>query len=455
MKFVIAGGGDVGLAICRSLLQTGHTAILIEKNVQLVQELCETLTIQVIAGDVTFFSTMQAIPWQQCDAFLAMTENDAVNLLSCTLAKTLGCPRTICRIHIDLQKELNDYNYQAHFAIDSLFNTQMSCAFAIAKLLRGNHRVVLEQLTQGSVELRALNIGKKSNFISKKVQDLPNFGIRIGFIQRKNEFFIPNRDTLLQENDRLTIAGDHASIVDFCHQADPHSDPVYITLFLTNEVSHALILLLQNPRFKIRIVEASLEKCQRMAEIYPHISVIHGDATQLSFLQEEQIQYTDYFIACSDNEEKNIIACLQAKKAGAKHTILWVNKDTYEDVCDSLASKLEVDHIISTQSCLWKDLQPLLFQQTFSKIETLEAETEHPIEIVEIQIPFGAKVEKLSLAQLNLPVHAVLLILKHKFRAKVPGAEDVLLGGDRIVAAVEQKDTDRLFQFLTQKTTLS
>ena len=212
---------------------------------------------------------------------------------------------------------------------------------------------------------------------------------------------------------------------------------------------------MQNPRFKIRIIESSLEKCQRISEVYPHISVIHGDATQLSFLQEEQIQYTDFFIACSDNEEKNIIACLQAKKAGAKHTILRVNKEEYEDVCESLAKQLEVDHIISTQSCLWKDLQPLLFQQTFAKIETLEAETEHPIEIVEIQIPFGAKVEKLSLAQLNLPVHAVLLILKHKFRAKVPGAEDVLLGGDRVVAAVEQKDTDRLFQFLTQKATLS
>ena len=64
MQFVIAGGGEVGLAICKTLLEHGHQVVLIEKDIERVKEFDENLTAQVIAGDVTFFSTLQQIKWE-------------------------------------------------------------------------------------------------------------------------------------------------------------------------------------------------------------------------------------------------------------------------------------------------------------------------------------------------------------------------------------------------------
>ena len=212
---------------------------------------------------------------------------------------------------------------------------------------------------------------------------------------------------------------------------------------------------MQNPRFKVKIIEKSLEVCQRLSNDYPNISVIHGDATLLPVLQEEQTQNTDYFVACSDDDEKNIIACLQAKKSGVRHTILWVNKEEYQGVCDILASKLEVDHIISSQDCLWKELQPVLFPETVTSVEVLGSNTDHPVEILEIEIPFGAEVEGLELNQLSLPEHCIFLVLKHKFRIKVPAANDIPLGGDRVIAAIDLNHRDSLIQFLTRKASVS
>ncbi len=452
MQFVIAGGGEVGLAISKILLRRGYNVAIIEKNPDVVKNLSEQLSAHIILGDITFFSTLQQIDWPQTKAFLAMTQDDAVNLLACQLTKTLGAQRTICRIHLALQKEAQNFNYSSHFSLDNTINTQHSCAFSIAKFLRPTHRVTLEQYAQGFIELRSLMVEAKSPLIGKTLQELAlNHDIRIGLIQRNQTYFIPSRDTLIQENDQLTLAGTNLSILNFSKHLNPLKTFTHVTLFSGSEVSQTLILLLKNARFKIKIIESSLETCQQLSDQYPNVSVIHGDATLLPVLQEEQIQTSDYFIACSNDDEKNIIACLQAKKAGAKHTILWVNKEEYEGVCDILASKIDVDHVISTQSCLWKDLESMLFPQSITSIDILGQDTLHPVEILEIEIPFGATIEGLPLHKIARPKECIFLILKHKFRIKVPSAQDILLGGDRIVAAIALEHREQLIQLLTHK----
>lgn len=450
MQFVIAGAGEVGLSICKTLLQQGHNVVLIEKNETLVKALNETLVANIICGEATFFTTLQSIDWSKCGAFLAMTQNDADNILSCVIAKSLGAKHTICRIHLALQNENSAFNYQAHFSIDHTINTQYCCAFAIAKILRQNHRVILERFSQKAVELRAIKVGENSKLIGEKIIDLAlSNELRIGLIQRNTGYFIPNRDTIIENNDILTLAGTNQAISEFSKFVSPDQDFTKITLFSGNDISQSLILLIQNPRFKIKIIDTSLERCQKLSEAFPNASVIHGDATLLPLLEEEQTYDTDYFVACSDDDEKNIIACLQAKKAGAKHIILRVNKEEYEGVCGSLAKQLEVDHVISTQSCLWQDLHRVLFPEKISTIEVLEGD--NPIEILEIEIPAGAEIEGLSVDHLSLPEQCILLVLKHKFRSKIPAAHDIILGGDCVIAAVRQEHREKLIYTLTHK----
>lgn len=453
MQFVIAGAGEVGLGICKTLLRQGHNVVLIEKNEALVKTLNDTLVANIICGDSSFFTTLKPIDWSHCGAFLAMTQSDADNILSCTIAKSLGAKHTICRIHLALQNETSNFNYQAHFSLDHTINTQFCCAFAIAKILRQNHRVLLEQISQSSVELRAIKVGKNSKLIGQKIIDLAlSRELRIGLIQRATGYFIPRRDTIIEDKDILTLAGTNQAISDFIKLVNPDQEFTKITLFSGNDISQSLVLLLQNPRFKIKIIDNSLERCQKLSETFPNVSVIHGDATHLPLLQEEQTNDTDYFVACSDDDEKNIIACVQAKKAGAKHTILRVNKEEYEDVCESLAKQLEVDHVISTQNCLWQDLQPVLFPEKISTIDVLSGD--NPIEILEIEIPAGAEIEGLSVDHLSLPEQCILLVLKHKFSSKVPAAQDIILGGDCVIAAVRQDHREKLIHILTHKVSL-
>lgn len=59
------------------------------------------------------------------------------------------------------------------------------------------------------------------------------------------------------------------------------------------------------------------------------INVIAGTATDLAVLQEAGVGKADMFLALTDNDEANVLACTFAKKAGAKRTIARFNELHY------------------------------------------------------------------------------------------------------------------------------
>ncbi|MGX8717406.1 MAG: NAD-binding protein, partial [bacterium] len=61
MQFVIAGAGEVGLGIAKTLLSRGHQVVLIEKNPEVVRTLNDTLAANIIEGDLAFYSTLRKI----------------------------------------------------------------------------------------------------------------------------------------------------------------------------------------------------------------------------------------------------------------------------------------------------------------------------------------------------------------------------------------------------------
>ncbi|MDR1254985.1 MAG: Trk system potassium transporter TrkA [Puniceicoccales bacterium] len=455
MQFVIIGAGEVGLCLCKHLLQNNHEVVIVEKNAQLAKLLGENVVARIVTGDATLFSTLQQINLPQTDAVLAMTQDDAVNILACTLAKTLGAQKTVCRIHRDLHQNTQKFNYQAHFSIDYLIDTQHACAFEIAKYIRDPHRVAIEQFSRGKIEIQTLELKEKSPWTGKTILQLSlDNTVRIGFIKRDQQHFIPTKDTLLQAHDLLTLAGDNVHLSQLRTQACIRQNIfTYITLFSASKITVSLLQLLHNPYYKVKVIEEDIALCYQLAEAYPNISVIHGSATQLSLLQEEQTHASDYFVACSSNDEKNIIACLQAQKAGSKKTLLWVNKEDYDAVCDTLKDTLHFNHLILTKSCIIKDLESILFPQEISVLGTLGNDELAP-ELIEIHIPSGTAIEGLTVDNIPWPEHTLLLVLKHRFHTKVPGAKDCLIGGDCVVAVVQKKHHDAIIRLLTQKTSL-
>ncbi|MEF8806544.1 potassium channel family protein [Natronomonas sp.] len=88
-RFVIAGGGRVGLRTAENLADQGHDVVLIESDEERVEELSDAYLGPVIHGDATRPSILRQAGLDEADAIAALTDETGANLEICMEAQHL------------------------------------------------------------------------------------------------------------------------------------------------------------------------------------------------------------------------------------------------------------------------------------------------------------------------------------------------------------------------------
>jgi trk system potassium uptake protein TrkA len=448
MKIIIVGAGEVGHNLCATLAAAGHDVTLIERSQLRCEKLDEEQNARIINGNGSSARQLVEIDVAECDAFLAMTSDDRTNVISCSLAKGLGAKNTIARIHDETYSDNSVINYQLHFGIDLLVNPEAICAVELAKEIRGAGRVAVENFARGQIEVQQQRVAPGSRLIGKQLQDLKfDSRVRIGYIQRDNKSEIASAETTMKEGDLVTHFGHPEALFALREKFNPKHkvDLSRVVLFGASETAINLIQLLSNPRFKIRVIEKDPETCRELAERFPHITVIHGDATSLRLLEEEQIGSVDYFVGCTKDDEENILTCIQASKLGAKHVQLVINKGDYDELLGMLKTTLSIEVVVSPRRATADFMLRTLSTET---VATLAELPNRGGRILEVRISHSSPCVGRSVKDIQLPRGSLLVALQHKFKAKVPAADDVILAGDRVVVIVNEDQEKALLERL-------
>lgn len=447
MKIVVVGAGEVGRFLCQTLSESGHDVIVVENSGLTAQEVDEAADVRVLEGNGASAELLKEAGVGECDFFLAMTSDDRTNLISSSLAKALGARVTIARIHDQTYSDNSHVNYQLHFGIDFLINPEALSAVALAKAIRHPGRVAVENFARGEIEVQQVRVSPKSKFTGKRFGEMRlGQGVYIGILQREGQIEVPTPDLILQAGDLVTLFGRTEAVNDVRQKMEPASqtDLVRVVLFGGSETAIALIRLLKNPRFKIRVMESDAKVCQQLAERFPHVTVIHGSATSLRLMEEEQIGSADYFVACTKDDENNIMTCLQARKLGVAHVQLVINKPDYEEVLDELRSTLGVELAVAPRTATVQEVMRYISRESSQELAQLPDEAGKILEIrVSDHSPMVGKAIR------NMPSGAVVVVLMHKFQAKLPAADDVILAGDRLVVIVRGDKVHDLLKMLT------
>ena len=98
MKIVIVGAGEVGTHIAASLRHEGHDLVVVERDAKKVAELERTLDILAVRGDGCNPELLREHGADRADLFFAVSNDDAVNLLSALTARSLGAGRCVVRV---------------------------------------------------------------------------------------------------------------------------------------------------------------------------------------------------------------------------------------------------------------------------------------------------------------------------------------------------------------------
>jgi trk system potassium uptake protein len=85
--------------------------------------------------------------------------------------------------------------------------------------------------------------------------------------------------------------------------------------------------------YQMKIIEGDRKRCDYLASQLPaNVLVLHGDSTDEELLEDENVRDMDLFLALTNDDEDNILACLLAKRMGAQRVFALINRKAYAEL---------------------------------------------------------------------------------------------------------------------------
>ena len=198
----ILGGGRIGLQIAQGMEGLQFEVKLIERDEARCQKLAEKLNKTVVLHtEGSDIQTLQDEGIEHADVFIAVTDNDETNILTCLLARQHGVQRTLALVS---QPEL--LGLASDLGIDACIAPRLAAASAILKFVRRGEIISLATIEGSNSEVLEIEIKNDSGILNTPLRDLhfPR-GAIIGAIVRGQDYEIPTGESSLQAGDRVVI----------------------------------------------------------------------------------------------------------------------------------------------------------------------------------------------------------------------------------------------------------
>lgn len=434
MNILILGAGEIGFYMAGQLSSQQHNITVIESDESVAAEVNEKLDVRVIEGNGASVTMLEEAGVADCDVFLGLSSSDNTNLVSASLAKSLGAKRAIARVHSDVHKDQWLFDFRAHFNIDYLFSSERLAAVELAKYVRNPDCLIVEEVARGRIEIQQMPVFSKSDAIGKSLSalNLPQ-RVRVGLIQRNGRSIVPDGADVLCAEDVVTLFGSPRTLQTVAPTfRGPVNVEVSVVIFGGGEYGLALAQMLDGGRFRTRIIEKDAKRCAYLASVLQRAAVIHGDATSLRQLKEEQVGEADFFVGATRDDEDNVMTCLQAKDLGVKHCVTLIHRADYADAITRAGSKLGIVGAVSPRVATSRDLMRFVTDEEFSTLVRLSG----GIDVIEFAVSEPGALAGKSIRSVEWPKGSGLVSLTHGSRAGVPIGEDILHAGDTLVAMV-------------------
>ncbi|MEM9171375.1 MAG: Trk system potassium transporter TrkA [Pseudomonadota bacterium] len=203
-RVVIAGGGNIGLQLARTLEKTNQVKI-IERNPARAQYISEQLSKAIVLnGDAANEDLLLEENIDSADVFCALTNADEANILSAMLARRLGAHKVMALINRPSYAELMESG-----SIDIAISPQQITIGSLLAHVRRGDVVKVHSLRRGAAEaIEAIAHGASgtSKVVGKSIESLalPK-GASIAALVRNEQVIIAHHDTEIQADDHVII----------------------------------------------------------------------------------------------------------------------------------------------------------------------------------------------------------------------------------------------------------
>jgi trk system potassium uptake protein TrkA len=330
MKILIGGAGKVGYNLAK-LLSPSHDVTIIDINFNALEYITETLDVLTLHADLRNILTYKLLR-DKYDYFIAVTNNDEVNLLSSVF--------------------IDDYTTTNH-KISRLKNTSYLLAnlnkkFNIdyfvypLKLTSSNiYKIVTNPLANTIKEIPFCNFVLTSVFSHNdyQISSINSENCIVIGVYRNNEFIFTDEKDYILQGDLVYILCHKEKINQALEKlsSDMPKEIQNILIFGADDIGIEIAKHLCEMNLTIKIIEKDEEKAKKAAQILEEdVMVINASYEDENLFISENLHLSDMAIAATKFDETNIIKGLFAKKMGIKKVVCINNNLNYYSMMTSL-----------------------------------------------------------------------------------------------------------------------
>lgn len=429
------------------LASDGHDVVVVEKDRNLVRELDESLDVQTIVGNGCTVRNLKRAGIEGCELLLATTDSDEANMVVALVGSGLfKVPRVVARLR-DSEHEESFHSLVAEGGgLRLAINPEDAAVERILSLTTVPGAVDVAPFFGGRLSLAGFMIQAESAFNGLLLSHLkllfPDVPMLVVAIRRNGDWIVPHGDDELSAGDLVYFAmdpGETDNVLALLGQKRSAERRVMIAG--ASRIGITLAQRLEAAGSAVTLVEAKRPACEAAAAELDATMVIHGSPTDRDRLIEEGVDRVEQFIACTDDHEENVVACLLARQLGAAHTFAVVDNAALA----GLIGELGIDAVISPR--LLAVSLALQFARK-GRVMAVAALLDDAVEAFEVEAEAGSRLVQSSLTKLGLPKGVLVAAVERDGQIVVPSGDHQIEAGDRVLLITTAENASKLDSFL-------
>lgn len=429
MKVAIVGAGKLGIKVANALLEGDHEITVIDISEAVLSKISQQMDVMTVNAGGKNIRSLKQCGIDKFDFLLASTDSDEDNMLIASFAKKLGCSRVIARIR-DPENMMQIDFIKENLDIDHVVNPDYSITMEIYKYLVEKYTLTNGIFSSGRVSMVQFGVRKMRKLAGLSMIEVrkifPN--MLIVAISRNGKIIIPHGQTTIEDCDTLYLIGERSEIHNLhkkVYEKGKYTNLQKVMIIGGGKTGFYLADKLSEFGIAVKVIEKDKDRCYYLSTHLDDVMILHGDATDTSLLDEENIDEMDAFVTTTGLDEENLLLALMAKQRGIEDVISKVSRQSYKDLIEKLGIDMALNPLDIVASIILRYIQG-------SKRIVSSLLIQGQAEITEIIASDTMKFTNVPLNELDLPDGVIIAAIHRGNSIIIPDGTTSILADDKV-----------------------
>ena len=414
---LILGLGGIGLYLAKRLVHEGYAVTVIEPNSELIRIADGNLDARLIKGSALSVERWREANASQMDLLIAVTDNDAVNMLAAMIGDRFGIAHKIARVRSRDFGNPDSILKGEDFKIDLVIHPEELAAQEIVRLIKRTGGNEIIDIALGQMQVLASRINEDSPLANKNLIEISkthnHFPFRVVAIARGINTIIPGGNDEILPQDQVLVMAATENLPKLLELTGEKQQTRQSVMIHGGGLVGSRVAELLGKSVKVKLIEKNKKRAAELSSQLANTEILLGDGSNKDVLEEAGLQNMDTFISTTGENETNIMSCMLAKEimisncegdmCSMRKTISLVNKEEYEQ----LASKSGSDIVLNKKTLAGNEILTFIRQSEVLSVMHMHG---FDAEVVDLLASKGSPITKKPLAKLDTALKGHIII---------------------------------------------